>query len=171
MRQRRRGRVPPDLTSLFDVLFIVVFAALIRATAAEHAAAAPAPAPAGSEQHRAIAALDARTPVIVRIVPGAAADPDHWHVGAIEVGARKIPVDAALLARSASADVALSWVGGGLCKTVAAALGETSLEKDLVIFAPARPIRELPVALYDGLAGEVGRCFADLRGYATLVEP
>ena len=36
MRSRRRGQKPPDLTSLFDVLFIVVFVALIRAAAAEH---------------------------------------------------------------------------------------------------------------------------------------
>ena len=38
-RNRRRVHVPPDLTSLFDVLFIVIFAALIRAAATQQAAA------------------------------------------------------------------------------------------------------------------------------------
>ena len=39
MRRAKRVRYPPDLTSLFDVLFIVVFASLIRAAAVQNAAA------------------------------------------------------------------------------------------------------------------------------------
>ncbi|HTL36826.1 MAG TPA: hypothetical protein VL326_27010 [Kofleriaceae bacterium] len=43
-RRSRRRQPPPDLTSLFDVLFIVIFAALIRAAAVQQAVAgAPAP--------------------------------------------------------------------------------------------------------------------------------
>jgi hypothetical protein len=41
-RRSRRRQPPPDLTSLFDVLFIVIFAALIRAAAVQQAAAVPA---------------------------------------------------------------------------------------------------------------------------------
>ncbi|HET7502744.1 MAG TPA: hypothetical protein VFK02_17100 [Kofleriaceae bacterium] len=48
MRARRHVRRPPDLTSLFDVLFIVVFAALIRAAAVQHAADLAVPRPRGS---------------------------------------------------------------------------------------------------------------------------
>ena len=80
-RSRRRVRYPPDLTSLFDVLFIVVFAALIRAAAVENAAAHPPapPRPRAPEtppavaalRQRALASIDAdlaaRTPLVVRI--------------------------------------------------------------------------------------------------------
>src|SRR5690348_4424915 len=79
MRSRRHARMPPDLTSLFDVLFIVVFAALIRAAAAEHAAAHPpqpptpaapvVPPAAAALRQRALSELSAdlagRTPLVV----------------------------------------------------------------------------------------------------------
>ena len=65
MKARLRGRVrkPPDLTSLFDVLFIVVFVALIRAAAAQQeVAAATAPKPTAP-----------RTPPLPRPAPAVAA--------------------------------------------------------------------------------------------------
>ena len=82
-RSRRHVRVPPDLTSLFDVLFIVIFAALIRAAAVEKAAAQaavpppkPAPPPPVKLAHQQLQAaaladlgkqLAARPYVVVRI--------------------------------------------------------------------------------------------------------
>src|SRR5215470_7796450 len=97
MRSRRRVRYPPDLTSLFDVLFIVVFAALIRAAAVENAAAHPreptrpgapeTPPPIAALRQRALSDLAAdfaaRTPVVVRITRDGT-------IEAIEVDDRRI---------------------------------------------------------------------------------
>ncbi|HLL22316.1 MAG TPA: hypothetical protein VK427_09305, partial [Kofleriaceae bacterium] len=83
VRTRRYVRRPPDLTSLFDVLFIVIFVALIRAAAAQSAVTAaappppsaavpappPAPAPVAALRAAALANLSAeladRAPVVV----------------------------------------------------------------------------------------------------------
>ena len=82
VRTRRYVRRPPDLTSLFDVLFIVVFVALIRAAAAQSAAAqppvkpvTPQPPPPAPEitqlRTQALANLEkdleGRTPVVLRV--------------------------------------------------------------------------------------------------------
>jgi hypothetical protein len=187
-RWRRRGRVPPDLTSLFDVLFIVIFAALIRAAAAQaevDAARAPAPvaAPApppgpvpldpASLRGRAIAAVTAavtaRPTVVVRVTAAGS-------LVAIEAPGRTVKLDTPLLEASADADVGVSYLGDRaadlrVCRVVAVQLGVADLSAYLVVVAPDRKLVDLPHALFDGLHRDIDRCGAEQRGVAALVEP
>lgn len=181
-RARRHVRVPPDLTSLFDVLFIVIFVVLIRAAAVQNAAAQaakPAPAPpsvplAPSALHvKALAQLEqqlaARPVVIVRI----AAD---GKLTALELGGRRVPLDLPLLEQSRDPDVALSYLGERsaelrVCRQTVLQLGLTDLAGHLVIFAPDVRNADLPHALYEGLRRDVERCQTEQRGLAVVVEP
>ena len=161
MSRVRRRQPPPDLTSLFDVLFIVIFAALIRASAAQHAAEAAKPPPPpkpmdpASLQARAGTQLAERPNVIVRVT----AD-----------GKVTEPVVASLLAPSADPDVALSYTGD-LCGLVHAHDPTLDLAKSLVIIAPAKRLADLPHALYEGLHRDIDRCLQDQHGLAVIVEP
>jgi hypothetical protein len=179
---KRHVRRPPDLTSLFDVLFIVVFAALIRATAAEHAAQpppAPAPLPpapppaVAALRRRALANLDAdlgsRTPLVIRISRTGTID-------ALEAGDRHLPIDAPLLEHSPDPDVALAYLGDRsadlrICRIAALHLGTTELSRYLVIIAPALTLAELPAALFNGLHRDLDRCLTEQHALATLVDP
>lgn len=184
MRARRHARRPPDLTSLFDVLFIVVFAALIRAAAVEQAAA-PAPAPPAAPsapipppdiaalRERALADLHAdlaaRTPVVVRITKDST-------IEALEVAGRRIALDAPLLEHDPDPDIAVAYLGDRsadlrICRLAAVHLGTTDLARYLVIIAPALPLADLQHALYDGLHRDLDRCSTDQRGLAALVDP
>lgn len=188
MRSRRHVRRPPDLTSMFDVLFIVIFAALIRAAAAEHAAAhppepprpaAPVIPPSVAElRQRALAELNkelaGRTPLVVRINKDA-------RIEAIEVGGRRIALDVPLLEQSRNPNAVETYLGDRsadlrVCKIAAtqlgdAARGDAALSQYLVIIAPAVALLDLQHALFDGLTADVVRCFTELRGVATLVDP
>lgn len=200
MRERKRYvRRPPDLTSLFDVLFIVVFVALIRAAAAEQSLAkaaepppkpappvTPAPAPLAADvvmlRTKAVANLhediDARTPIVVRIAatPVVASDPDASlgaRIEAIEIEGKRIALDLPLLERDPRVNIA--YLGDRsaelrLCKIAATRAGLADLGKHFVIVAPTLPLRELPRALTEGLHADVARC-SDLRGLASLVDP
>ncbi|HEX2692087.1 MAG TPA: hypothetical protein VHN14_36005 [Kofleriaceae bacterium] len=183
MRPRRHVRRPPDLTSLFDVLFIVVFAALIRATAVEHAAAHPPTPPRPSApiippavaalRQRALADLDAqlasRTPLVVRITKDST-------IEAFEVDDKRIALDAPLLEYSPNPDVAIAYLGDRsadlhVCRIAALHLGTTELSRYLVIFAPALPLDDLPHALFEGLRRDLDRCLIEQHGRAALVDP
>ena len=56
------------------------------------------------------------------------------------------------------------------CTAIRRALGERSLGDALVIFRPERPLRELPVALVEGLREDQLRCYPDEKGLAVLLE-
>lgn len=198
MRERKRYvRRPPDLTSLFDVLFIVVFVALIRAAAAEQSLAKaaeppppkpapPPPAPLTADvatlRMKAVSNLhediDARTPIVVRIAapPVVATDPDAAlgaRIDAIEIDGKRIALDLPLLERDPRVNIA--YLGDRseelrLCKIAATRGGLADLAKHFVIVAPTLPLRELPRALTEGLHADVARC-SDLRGLASLVDP
>jgi hypothetical protein len=176
-------RRPPDLTSLFDVLFIVVFAALIRAAAVEHAAAQPPapPAPRAPEappaiaalRQRALANLDAalaaRTPLVVRITRDGTID-------ALEVDGKRLALVAPLLEHSPDPDVVVAYVGDRsaelrVCGIAARQLGATDLARYLVIVAPAVAPGDLPHALFEGLHRDLDRCLSEQRGLAALVDP
>jgi hypothetical protein len=183
VRARRHVRRPPDLTSLFDVLFIVVFAALIRAAAVQHAAL-PSPAPAqpgppppppavAALRQRALAELDAalaaRAPLVVRITRAGT-------IEAIEVDGKRLALDAPLLEHSPDPDIALAYLGDRsaelrICRIAALHLGVTELSRYLVIMAPAIPLDDLPHALYDGLHRDLDRCLTEQRGLAALIDP
>jgi hypothetical protein len=160
--RRARRQPPPDLTSLFDVLFIVIFAALIRAAAAQHAAEAkPAPLPPpkpldpASLQARAGTQVAQRPTVIVRV----GAD-----------GRTTEPVVDALLEPSPDPDIALAY-RGDICSLVHAHDPALDLATALVIIAPAARLADLPHALYEGLRRDVDRCLQDHHGLAVIVEP
>ncbi len=191
MRQRRRGQRPPDLTSLFDVLFIVVFAALIRAAAIQNAAANPPPEPTpptlaptppappalpadvATLRMRAIVQLDAelarRAPLVVRISA-------QNTIASVEADGKQIALDIPLLEHDPDPDIALTYLGDRsvdlrICKVAALHLKVDDLSRYLVIIAPLRPVADLPHALHDGLFRDLDRCLADQRGLATLVDP
>jgi hypothetical protein len=188
VRQRRRGQRPPDLTSLFDVLFIVVFVALIRAAAVQNAAAKPpdpAPKPAtkpappalpvdvATLRMRALVDLDAqlakRTPLVIRISA-------QNTIASVESDGKQIALDIPLLEHDPNPDVALTYlpdrsVDLRLCKVAALHLKVDDLSRHLVIVAPLRPVADLPHALHDGLFRDLDRCLADQRGLATIVDP
>jgi hypothetical protein len=193
---RRRPVQYAPLTSLLDVLFIVVFASLIHgasleqraqeaeaaqvpAPEPERAPAPPAPPAESAKHHRAaldlaIAGLEGRAPVIVRIgtdgrlreleVRGGGDDPDVRPLGLPLVEAVPDP------------DVALAYLGDRsadlrLCNLVRLQLGAADLSRHLVIVAPDAPVTSLSVALALGLKRDADRCLADQRGVAILVDP
>jgi hypothetical protein len=177
-------RVPPDLTSLFDVLFIVIFVALIRAASADRAAAqaaAPSPKPPPppvalpTEQLHAAALADlgkqlAARPYVVVRVSGAGA------LTALEVGDQVTKLATPLLEHSPDPDVALAYLGDRaaelrICRVVAVQLGVPDLARYLVILAPDQHLADLPHALYEGLRRDVDRCSAEQHALAVLVDP
>jgi hypothetical protein len=176
-------RVPPDLTSLFDVLFIVIFAVLIRGAAMQQAAAKAAeppppappqpPQPASALRTQALAQLDAqlaaRPTVIVRLTKSGT-------LTAIESGDRRIALDIPLLEHSPDPDIAVAYLGDRsaelrICRQVALQLGAADLENHLVILAPDTRGSDLPHALYTGLRHDVERCQSEQRALAVIVEP
>jgi len=171
VRQRRRHHVPPDLTSLFDVLFIVIFAALIRAAAVEQAAAKPPP-PHPPPPKLAPSALHAEAVTELGKRPFAIARVSAAGVlTALEVDGKVTKLDTPLTEQSADPDVALAYLGERsaeqrICRLVALHLG-AELGQRLVIVAPDQHLADLPHALYEGLRHDVERC----SGLAVLVEP
>lgn len=174
MRRRARRQPPPDLTSLFDVLFIVIFAALIRAAAVQAVAAPkpkapPPPLDPASLRARAIADVATRPAIIVRISAAGT-------ISALEADGKVTPLDVPLLEHSPDPDVALAYLGdrsGELraCRIAALHLGAADLARYLVIFAPAQRLADLPHALFDGLHRDVDRCLADQHGLAVIIDP
>lgn len=162
-RSRRHVRVPPDLTSLFDVLFIVIFACLIRAAAAQHSAEA-------AEAKLAVPPPVQRSEfVTVRVAARGA-------ITAIEARGKTIAVDTPLLERSSDPDVVETYLGDRsselrACSVAALHLGVADLAKYVVVIAVDRPLAELPHALYDGLHRDVDRCVAEHKGMAVIVAP
>ena len=182
-RARRHVRVPPDLTSLFDVLFIVIFAALIRAAAVEQAAqAATKPPPPAAPpvrlanvelQVRALADLGkqlaARPYVVVRVTGKGA-------ISALEIGDKQTSLATPLLEHSPDPDIGLAYLGDRaaelrICRVIAVQLGVPDLARYLVILAPDVRLADLPHALYEGLRRDIDRCLADQQALAVLVDP
>lgn len=198
---RRHARRPPDLTSLFDVLFIVVFVALIRAAAAQQMVAEltppppkpappapPAPAPPADVvalRAKALANLDReladRTPLVVRIAAQSERDRVRVAVAALEVDGKTLALDVPLLSDSRDPDVEVAYLGERsadlrICRIAAVHLRAADLARHLVIIVPDRPYAELKRmagsrALFAGLERDVTRCFIEQRGIAALIDP
>jgi hypothetical protein len=192
-RRSRRRQPPPDLTSLFDVLFIVIFAALIRAAAVQQAAATPTPTPPNPSappvklevaqlHERAVAVVNnniaTRPTVIVRIsaagivtaIETATKEATNLVAGKSEV------LDSPLLEHSPDPDIALAYLGDRaaelrICRIVAVHLALPDLAEHLVILAPEKPLADLPHALVEGLRRDVERCLDDQQGLAVIVDP
>jgi hypothetical protein len=199
-RVKRHVRRPPDLTSLFDVLFIVVFVALIRAAAAQHDVARltppppPPPRPAPPAPPPEVAALRAkalanldkelrdRTTVVVRISTQIEGDRVKGaSIASIELEGRTIPLDVPLLADSHDPDIEIVYQGDAstelrVCRIAAVHLGLADLAHHLVVITPDRPLADLKrvagsVAFLEGLERDVRRCIIDQRGIAALIDP
>lgn len=168
-RGRRYVRRPPDLTSLFDVLFLVVFVALIRAAAAQHevdrltpppppprpAQSAPPPRPppavaalraqALSELGRELAA---RTPLVVRVATHLEGDRIRPTIAALELEGRRLALDVPLLADSRDPDVESEYLGARsaelhVCRAAAVQLRLPDLSRHLVVIVVDRARAEL----------------------------
>jgi hypothetical protein len=184
--RRRHVRVPPDLTSLFDVLFIVIFVALIRAAAAQHdaaAAAAPKPPPPPLPPAQPLPAEQLHDRALVQLVNDVGNRPvviarisTDGKLSAIEHNNRKITLDLPLLEQNRDPDIALAYLGDRsaelrVCRQTALQLGLADLAGYLVIFAPDARSADLPHALFEGLRRDVDRCQIDQHGLAVVVEP
>jgi hypothetical protein len=167
---------------MFDVLFIVVFAALIRAAsvqaAADRAAQPPPPPPPvqpldpASLHARALADLSsqlaARPAIVVRISPAGT-------ITKLELDGATVPLDVPLLEPSTNPDLAITYLGDRsaelrVCRIVALHANAVDLTKYLVVIAPDARLADLPHALYDGLHRDIDRCLSDQRGIAALVD-
>ena len=160
MRRRRHVRVPPDLTSLFDVLFIVIFACLIRAAAADKSAAAAAARPPQ---------VITGTPVIVRVAA-------RGELTALEEGGKVTSLAVAMLEHDPDPAIGLAYLGDRaedqrVCRVVALHLGSDDLAKYVIIVAPDRPLADFSHALVEGLLRDVERCATDQHGHVVIVEP
>jgi hypothetical protein len=188
VRPPRRFHRPPDFTSLLDVLFVVIFALLVRTAAVKQAAAKPEAAPppkptapavpppppdVAALRTRALADLGhdlaTREPLVIRVSPKGTLD-------ALELDGRRTPLDVPLLEGSADPDVGVAYLGARsaelhLCRIAAVHLRLPDLASYLVIVAPAVPLADLPHALYDGLRADVERCLVEQRGLATIIDP
>jgi hypothetical protein len=189
VRPPRRFHRPPDFTSLLDVLFVVIFALLVRTAAIKQAAAkteaappppkpaAPAPPPPPPDvaalRTRALADLGrdlaTRKPLVIRVSPTGTLD-------ALELDGQRTPLDVPLLEGSADPDVGVAYLGARsaelhLCRIAAVHLRLPDLASYLVIVAPSVPLADLPHALYDGLRADAERCLVEQRGLATIIDP
>ena len=186
---RRRVHRSPDLTSLLDVLFILIFASLIRTAALQNAEAneaneappakpvVPAPPPPPAEiaalRTRALANLDqqiaSRKPLVIRVSP-------QGVITSVEADGKKLPLDVPLLEHSPDPDVGVAYLGERsaelrVCRVAALHLQAKDLAAYLVIIASIAPLADLPHALHQGLHRDLDRCLTDQRGLATIVDP
>jgi hypothetical protein len=182
----RRTRVrPPDLTSLFDVLFILVFVALVNAGVnqkavddATAAKAVPEPEPPRPPQPPpevkalqvgALSELGARPVLVARVsVEGV--------LRAVEADGRVVPMDVPLIEHVPDPDIGIAYLGDRsaelrVCRQAALHLGVADLAPYLVIVAPDAPLSDLTVALVAGLRRDADRCLGEQRGVAVVVDP
>jgi len=197
----RRGRPLVQystMTSFLDVLFLLVFAALIHAAdlaqkasaardrpKAPPAAVAPVPVPSGPaaaidpERLRKVAVaeilagLESRQAVVARL----GADGRLRQLERRQDGAPVVtPVELPLVERVPDPDIALVYLGERspdlrLCSLIRLQLGTPDLADTIVIVALDLPLDRLPLALARGLQRDVDRCTGDQRGVAVLLDP
>jgi hypothetical protein len=193
MRRRPVAQYAP-LTSLLDVLFILVFASLIYSAGlearqksqddSEKPAAAATPAPPGlvsidPERLRKaalaeiLAGLESRQAVVARIAQdGRLRQLERRQDGVPAV----TPVELPLVERVADPDVNLVYLGDRspdlrLCSLIRLQLGTPDLSSSIVIVALDVPLDQMSVALARGLQRDVDRCTGEQRGVAVLLDP
>jgi len=183
--RNRRAIRPPDLTSLFDVLFLFVFVSLVNAgmsrreaDAVAHPAAAAKPAPSVVKppppdliglRDQALAHLGDRIEVVARVSKAGA-------LTQLQLVDRTIASGVPLVERVADPDVGVRYLGESnpdlrVCRVIARALGATDLRGYLIVISPEAPLGALAHALVDGLHADEDRCLTEDRGVAVIVEP
>jgi len=189
---RRRVTRYAELTSLLDVLFILLFASLIQAAGVvskaeeEPPAVAPPveppPEPVRTSDHaelrqRAIdeltRSIGSRSAVYARISGDGtltAIERDH---GATT---QRLEVATPLLTPVDDPNVRVVYLGERrpewrLCTRIRVTLGLADLHDRLVVFALDAPLAMSPVALVEGLRADEEHCFADEGGIAIVLPP
>lgn len=181
---KRRVSPPPSLTSLLDVLFILVFAALVQLAArqapaeAEAAPPPPTPTPTPPLGNAALrqATIDATTKQLAGaplLVARIAAD---GTLAALERDGDRRALPVPLLAAVADPDVGVAYVGDAtpaqrVCALVAAGFGLATLRDVVVVIAPDAPRAALPVALVAGLERDAERCHPEQHALALVLYP
>ena len=181
--RRRRVQPPGSLTSLLDVLFILVFASLVQSNASGDApatvpvASPPVPSPPppsfAALRQAAVAAATAQVEGAPLVVVHVAAD---GTAAELEEASGRRAIGVPLLERVADPDVAVAYLGDRaaalrVCGVVARELRVAELAGHVVVIAPAVALAELPVALVAGLRRDVARCWAEQHALAVIVEP
>ena len=194
MRRRPVAQYAP-LTSLLDVLFILVFASLIysaglEAKQKEAAVAKPAPRPTSGPIPPAVVSIDPerlRQAAVAEILAGlesreavvarVSADGRLRQLERRRDGVPAVtPVELPLVERVPDPDVNLVYLGERspdlrLCSLVRLQLAVPDLGGTIVIVAVDQPLEQLSVALARGLKRDVDRCTGDQRGVAVLLDP
>jgi hypothetical protein len=187
-----------SLTSLLDVMFLLMFAALINAgaRAPDEAEAAPPPtaspsasAPAAdagapdagkkpspafdAARRRALddlaRAAQSRAAVVARVSADGV-------LRALDRGGDVVQLGTPLVERVPDPDVALAYLGDRsaelrVCAIVARSLSVSDLRDHLVVVVPDAPLADLPIGLVEGLRRDAVRCLEEQRGFAVLVDP
>ncbi len=183
MRGPRRIRYS-QLTSLVDVLFILLFASLVqqrRAAMAANPPAEPVPEPAPTidagppepeedlhAEARGVAEqLETDTVILVAV-------DRTGTIASIEHRGTAVAVDVPLLRATADERVvayaAVERPDQRLCKLVAHAVAE-DLAGALILISTEQNLRDMPYALVRGLRADAARCVDDAGAYALLVRP
>jgi hypothetical protein len=188
---RRRPARPPDLTSLVDVLFILVFAALIQVAAGASADDEPAPAPEPAAAAPPDAGVPAPPPALAALRARALAEltrsledraalvarvDGEGRLALLELADRQLALGAALLDPVPDPDVVVAYAGEHVparrvCALIARRLGERDLARYLIVVTAEVPLADLPVALVAGLRADAERCALDQRGLAVVIDP
>lgn len=197
--KRKAPLAPQSLTSLVDVLFILVFAALIqRAATPSSTSAAPPPTPTPMwtpprplAELRAVAEAQLAAslheqPVIVarisargvltslEVAPGAGGALAALVAPAAGSGsAPRLALELPLIERVPDPDVAVAYIGArdpAHRICNAAAARLGSLARSLVIVSVDAPLSELMLALVAGLRRDVDHCLIEHRAAAVLLD-
>lgn len=194
MRRNRPLVQYSTMTSFLDVLFLLVFAALIHAAdLAQKAQAKPAAKPPAADAvpltpgqvaidperlrkvalAEILAGLESRQAVVARV----GADGRLRQLERRQDGQPVVtPVELPLVERVPDPDVLLVYLGEHspdlrLCNLVRLQLGAQDLSDTIVIVALDLPLGQLSVALARGLQRDVDRCTGDQGGVAVLLDP
>lgn len=195
--RRRQIAQPSALITLVDVLFVLVFAALVQAAAARDKAAALEAAAAEDDAPAPLVAIDAGVapPVVAadlavlreRALATLAADLEgrpavvarvskDGVLTALELADRRIELGVPLLERVPEPDIVVAYLGDRsadlrICRIAAVRLGVADLSEHLIVISPDVPLADLTVALVAGLRRDAERCLAEQRGAAVVVDP
>ena len=175
--RRSRSRRHGELTSLVDVLFVLLFASLVHqgrvAAQGDADKAEPPPeSPAENSVDPVAAAREVASRVdadrVIYMVVSAAGT-----VVSIEADGRPLAVEVPLL--QSTQDTRVIVYNGDddpsrrLCRIAADALGSQKLDRALVLVTTELPLRRLGYALVRGLRRDTARCLDDAGGYALVV--
>lgn len=179
------------MTSLFDVLFILVFVSIINAalsrqdvedlkaavasqptasaSASASALTAPLPPSAQALQARAVADLDARPAIVARVT-------DKSILRSLEAGQKQVKLDVPLTEQVADEGLLVGYVGDRssslrICALAQLHLGITDLSPYLVIITSDVPFSDLPQTLVNGMQRDAYRCVEEQRATGILVDP